>query len=219
MAKSHGSQHHLVLTSNLPRQGNTEVARHLIERASVKSLTWTSARPNEGVRREARDDFKSLGFREVVQLSLADKFPSQSDITSAAYLSGGDPIEFREALIASTFDNWLTGAYQAGRVLLGASGGAMQFTSNVSLFRLIELDLDSVLEQRANYRGLGLVPFEILPHFERHSPEFIEKVRRYSERVNNDIWCLPDGSAIAVVGNGQAVPIGNPKRLVAGVFT
>ena len=166
----------------------------------------------------ARAEFKSIGFREVVPLSLTGSAPSHGDTRAAAYLSGGDPIKFREALINSMFCTWLSDAFETGRSLLGASGGAMQFTTNVSIFRLLELDVDSVLEQREQYQGLGLVPFEILPHFDRHSPEFIEKVRLYSERAKSDIWCLPDGTAVAVVDNGSVVPIGNPKRLIAGTF-
>jgi peptidase E len=209
----------LVLTSDLPRPGNTEVGRYLVEHASIETLTWTAAVHDENVFQAARAEFESIGIREVVPLSLTDLSRSHGDRSSATYLSGGDPIRFREALIASTFGLWLSDAFASGSVLLGASGGAMQFTTNLSIFRLLEQDLDSVLEQRENYKGLGLVSFEVLPHFDRHSPEFIEKVRLYSERINNDIWCLPDGTAVAVVGHGSVVPIGNPKRLTAGAFT
>ena len=72
----------------------------------------------------------------------------------------------------------------------------MQFTRNVSLYRLPSEPVDAVLAERHEYEGLGLVHYELLPHLNRLDATFLEKVRLYSEKVAHDVVALEDGSAM-----------------------
>lgn len=112
------------------------------------------------------------------------------------YLTGGDPPAFRENLVRSGVGSRLRECAELGCVLVGASAGAMQMTSNVSLFRLIESSVDEVVATLEGNAGLGLVNYELLPHFNRLDSEFLDKVRLYSERVPHDILAIPDGVAL-----------------------
>lgn len=210
---------HIVLTSNFPRPGNELIAEYLRGVAGVDAVKWTSAAPDSEIFRAARNDFESYGFRNVVEVRPAGPITADDHGSAAYYLSGGDPVSFRDVLTNSPLADWLLSPEAEGRVLFGASGGAMQFTRNVSIFRLMQRDLRTVLAEHVHYNGLGLVPFEILPHFNRHPPEFIEKVRLYSAQTGNAIWCLPDGAGVAVSGSGLEVPIGKAVRLRAGAFS
>jgi hypothetical protein len=95
----------------------------------------------------------------------------------------------------------------------------MQFTVNVSLFRLLTVALDEVLADRAEYEALGVVGYEILPHLNRHEPSFIEMVRRYSERVTHDVIALADGGAVLHTGANVYGCVGQAVRFHDGAMT
>lgn len=84
----------------------------------------------------------------------------------------------------------------------------MQLGLNVSIYRLLDTNLSEVIRDRERFAALGLVQFEIVPHYDRHGQNFIETIRRYSALIENDIWCLPDGTAVAQLPAGSIVPIG-----------
>ncbi len=77
-----------------------------------------------------------------------------------------------------------------GGLIVGASGGSMQLTKNVSLFRLLTESLEEVFANRDEYEGLGFAGYEILPHLNRLDTSFLETVQRYSERVTHDVIAL-----------------------------
>ena len=75
----------------------------------------------------------------------------------------------------------------------------MQLTKNVSLFRLVNNPLEKVLAERKEYDALGIVEYEVLPHLDRLASSFLEKVRRYSERMDHDVIGLADGAALLCI--------------------
>ena len=92
----------------------------------------------------------------------------------------------------------------------------MQFTPNVSLYRLLSAAVDTVVAERSDYCGLGLVDYELLPHLNRLDQAFIARVQRYSERVPCDIVALEDGAAIVHTDDGARC-IGRAVRFRDGV--
>ena len=194
----------LVLTSNFPRPGNERVADCLRAMEGVSSIAWCAPQPDAMRFADAQAEFSAYGFDDVRWLS--------ADPASAIYLSGGDPMAFRAALLRSPLP------VQRFATLVGASGGAMQLTPNLSLFRLMQHDVSQVLDQRHDHAALGLVPFEILPHHDRQTPELLVAVRQYSAAIDNDIWCLADGAAVVQEADGSIGCIGQARCLRAGVF-
>jgi hypothetical protein len=101
-------------------------------------------------------------------------------------------------------------------IVVAASGGAMQLTPNVSLFRLLLSDVDTVVRERDDHGALGRVPFEVLPHFDKHTPAFIERVCQYAAAAAVDIWCLPDGTAVTWDDCTGATATGAARLLRSG---
>jgi peptidase E len=134
------------------------------------------------------------------------------------YLTGGDPLKFRRALLASGLDRHIRTFAAAGGPIVAASGGAMQLTPNVSLFRLLKSSAEEVLRTRAEFDGIGLVQFEILPHLERHSAPFLARVSRYSQAIAHDVVALADGAAL-IFQHGTLQYVGAVMRYRAGVST
>lgn len=205
----------LLLTSNFPRPGNDDVAA--VVRDAVghgAGLEWLS--PADGA---ARFDevHKELGAYGIHAVHALDRTALVSPTTGACLLlSGGDPIGYREELAQPPLRAWLQHRLVSAPVIVAASGGAMQLTPNVSLFRLLQSDVQTVLRERSHYIALGCAPFEVLPHFDRQVPAVIEQVREYSAQAAVDIWCLPDGAAVVWNEHSGATAIGAARLLRCG---
>jgi peptidase E len=209
----------IILTSNFPRPGNDAVAAYLRDEAGMSHVAWISAASDPQRLESARAEFAGYGFRDLAPLPLTTEPLPGLAASTALYFSGGDPLAFRAVLAGSAIESWITNPRSGLRVLIGASGGAMQFTRNISLFRLTAHSLQDVLTQRANHRALGLVPFEILPHFDRQPAELVEAARRYSEHVDHAIWCLADGAALIATSDHAPATIGAVSCLRGGRFS
>jgi peptidase E len=135
------------------------------------------------------------------------------------YLSGGDPIGFRRNIQRVGLPAQLRQYLASGRLIVGASGGSMQLTPNVSLFRLLTVPLDEVFANRGEYEALGVVGYEILPHLNKFESSFLETVRRYSERVAHDVIALADGAVVLHATANDYSCVGRAVRFHAGTIT
>jgi peptidase E len=104
-------------------------------------------------------------------------------------------------------------------MIVAASGGSMQLTKNVSLFRLLTEPLDKVLANSGEYEALGVVNYEVLPHLNRFEQAFLETVRCYSEHVAHDVIGLADGAALLHSGCDDYKCVGQAIRFRSGVMT
>ena len=64
----------------------------------------------------------------------------------------------------------------------------MQFTNNVSLFRLFTKTVIDIVAERDEYEALAIVNYEILPHVNKLDAPFLDKVQHYSERYRTMSW-------------------------------
>ena len=192
----------LVLTSNLPSTSTNAVLASMRSTRPRPRIAWIPPHTDAGHKRfeAARGQFRGLGF-DAVDCCDIDRERDESQLATLVdydiiYLSGGDPLRFRRSVYTSGVHNLLKNCLAAGRLVVGASGGSMLFTGNVSLFRLQSQSLVDVVEQRMNYETLDLVSYEFLPHLNHHPPAFLELVRQYSAQIAHDVIGLVDGGAI-----------------------
>jgi len=209
-----------LLTSNFPSDGSGLIAAHALQRCPAIELVWLPPDDNTGHLAQATPAFAGLGLHNVRPYGDVGALWIGTTECRALYLSGGNPIAFRNRLANQrTRDRLGFGtAEPLPTLVIGASGGALQLTPNISLFRLLDEPLETVLRERPAYSGLGLVPFEVLPHFNLQASEFLAAVQRYSESAGVDVWCIPDGSAVALEADGTTVLIGRPRLLRHGAF-
>jgi peptidase E len=209
---------HVILTSSFPIPGNEAVAAYLREALGAASIAWLAPHADASRFEECRAQFLTYGFDSVRPVGRSLEPKLSLGATETLHLPGGSPLEFYEALENEHLSSWLKTQVSGGRAVIAASGGAMLLTENVSLFRLLDNPLGTVIAERAKYRGLGCLEIEVLPHFDRHSAEFLDRVRQYSEQVEHDIWCIPDGAAVVQGPTGPVVAIGNAIVLRRGSF-
>lgn len=192
----------LVLTSDFPSTANQTVIDFMKRTGPRPRIAWIPPETQAGRQRypEARRLFESYGLPDVDYCDI-DEEPDDGQLEGLTqydiiYLSGGDPIRFRRSIRHVELGPRLERCLASGCMVAGASGGSLQLTKNVSLFRLSAQPFDEVVADYAAYGALGFVPFEVLPHVNRLEPGFLELVRRYSERVPHDIIALRDGDAL-----------------------
>ena len=167
--------------------------------------------------------FKAYGFSDLEYCDI-DNEPTEEQLDrldqyDIIYLTGGDPIGFRRNILRVGLAKRLQQYLTTGLLIVAASGGSMQLTKNVSLFRLGTVPLDEVFENRDEYEALGIVDYEILPHMNRFEPSFLEIVRRYSERVDHDVIGLADDAAVLHRSSDNYWCVGQATRFRGEVMT
>jgi peptidase E len=213
----------LVLTSDFPSTVTDVLLRSIRNVAENPRVAWIPPQTSVGRERfpTAQTAFQSLGISALEFCDIDDE-PNAEQLThleqyDVLYLTGGDPLLFRKNIERSGLSRSLRACLAAGRVICAASGGAMQLTANVSLYRLLSESVDAVVEGRPDYAGLGFADYELLPHFDKLDAAFVENVRRYSEKVPCDIVALEDGAAIIHRSSGAFRCIGGAVRFRGGV--
>jgi peptidase E len=192
----------LMLTSDLPSTECPVVFDRMRDVLSRPRIAWIP--PFTDVSRarflSAQKQFRRFGFDDLEYYDIDEQANeaqlSQLEQYDIVYLSGGDPIRFRANILRTGLSVQLRRCLDKGRLLVGASGGSLQLTKNISLFRLQTATVDEVFADRNEYEALGFVRYELLPHLNWFDEEFLEKVREYSQRIEHDIVALHDGAAV-----------------------
>ncbi len=191
----------LVLTSNLPSMSIEAVYQLMRQTGEQPRIVWIPPFKDIGNKRfaAAKELFEAHGFERLESFSMGGgeaESSTQIEDFDIIYLSGGDPIKFRANLIENNLTTHLQNCIANGKMVVASSGGSMQLTQNISVFRLINLKVDQVIAQRSEYEALGIVPYEFLPHLNAHSESFLEKVRQYSRAIDHPVIGVEDGGAL-----------------------
>lgn len=213
----------LLLTSDFPSSAHPRIVERLRAAAPRPRIAWISPDTAGGHAHFAAASarFAELGFD---QLEYCDIDEEQDDVQLAylyefdvIYLSGGNPLKFRYNMLRTGLSGRLRQCFSLDRLIVAAGGGALLLTPNVSLFRLQTDSIDATLAERGRYDGMGAVRYEILPHVNRWDAAFLEKVRAYSERVDNDIIAVADGGAVIPATAHAFDYVGEVARYRGGV--
>lgn len=216
----------LALTSDFPATANDAVCAALRASSSQPRIAWlapASASRAAFFARAVRE-LGALGFWRIECITVGEAprraRPARLDEFDAVVLSGGDPVAFRNDLLRSGTFAELADRIRGGHCVVASSGGAMQLTPNVSLFRLETVPVERVIADRERFRAMGATPFELLPHLNRCGEALLERVARYSARANCDVLALADGAAwlcdeagVRIVGEALSFCAGERETL------
>lgn len=191
----------LVLTSNLPSLPIEAVYQLMRQTEEQPRIAWIPPFKDIGNKHfaAAKRLFEAHGFDRLESFSIdggETESLSRIEDYDVIYLSGGDPIRFRASLLQSNLATHLRDCIDTGKVIVASSGGSMQLTQNVSVFRLLNLEVEQVIAQLNEYEALGVVPYEFLPHLNVHGESFLEKVRQYSRGISHPVIGIVDGGAL-----------------------
>jgi peptidase E len=215
----------LALTSDFPSTGNQAILNCMRARSSRPRIAWIP--PFSAAGRErflvSQRLFESYGFTDLDFCDI-DEEPNEEQLNhldryDVIYLSGGDPVGFRRNMLRTRLDEYLGEYLEAGGLIVAANGGSMQFTKNISLYRLLTMPLDEVVLSFCEYAALGIVKCEILPHLNRFESSFLERVGRYSERIPHDVLAIADGAALIHADGDRYRCVGQVIKYRDGVIS
>lgn len=212
----------VILTSDFPSTANARVVDALQTISVSPRIAWIPSHTDGSgdAFDEARRQFAAIGFtdlelvdidedRDEVQLAYLHEY-------DAIYLNGGDALRFRFNANRSGLSGRLRQCAVAGRLIVGAGGGALLLTPNVSVMRLQQEPLADVLATRARFEALGAVPYEVVPHRDRWPAAFLDKVQAYSAQLDHDVLALADGGAMLHLAGAPPVSDGAITRYRKG---
>jgi dipeptidase E len=200
----------LVMYSGGVHKGNERIHDKLsrILGHKARSLTYVPSSHENGEYyfRRIRKRYSRYGFKKFRYFAVDSDFlmremrdALKSDVI---YLAGGNTYYFLKHLRESGFLKRLTKFAVNGGVVAGLSAGAIIMTPSIDLAGYPPPDADLNEVKLKNWRALGLVEFEFLPHFS-NSKLANEAMLRYSRRGNRLIFACPDGSGIVVDRGGS----------------
>lgn len=136
------------------------------------------------------------------------------DAADAVFIGGGNSFRLLSALHRTGLRDAVTGAVRAGLPYMGASAG-----TNMAAPTLRTTN-DMPIVQPPSFETLGLVPFQINPHYLDPDPDSTHKGETREERLNefleeNDVPVLGlrEGSWLRVDGHRARVQGARPARL------
>ncbi len=118
-------------------------------------------------------------------------------------LGGGNTFLFQWLLRTHDMLNILNRFVSNGGILIGESAGSIMMSETVEIARFADEDIVG----SDNTDGIGIVDFEMKPHFGSWMKRFSDFVE-YSKNSNQDLYCLFDGGYI-IVSDDTIIPYGN----------
>ena len=118
-------------------------------------------------------------------------------------LGGGNTFLFQWLLRRNGVMDILSEFAKNGGILIGESAGSIMMSESIEIARFADEDIVG----SENTDGLGIIDFEMKPHFGgwlKRFPEFVH----YSAESNQDLYCLFDGGFI-IVSDDNITPYGN----------
>ena len=133
--------------------------------------------------------------RPFTRRELADALSSE-----AIFLSGGNTYYSLYHLKRSGMLSRLRTYLKQGGVLTGLSAGSIIMTPGIETAGLVPGESDDNEIGLKDWTGLGLVDFDVYPHFAR-SAASIRCLKRFSKKANRTVYAFPDGSGITIRDN------------------
>ena len=153
-----------------------------------------------GLEPEEVDLRRYFGRHEALRSTLA--------AFDALYVRGGNVFILRRALRQSGADELIPGLLTDDAIVYaGYSAGPAMLGPTLEGIEGYEDDPHVVPEgynAAVIWKGLGVLPYMVLPHYDPERPGIIEKVRFYTEH-NIPFIAIQDGEALVIDGNDSRV--------------
>ena len=207
---------HIVLTSSFPVAGNDAVFESLKAIHENPRIAWVPPGADSTGKffRAASVAFESHGFTRAQPITLDDLggVPRLYEAFDFIYLTGGNPIVFRDNAQRTGLSDRLREFLDRDGVVIGASGGAMLLTRNVALFKLEGGTVADAVAAHTELSALALVEYELLPHANRFDAALLKNLGGYARQVGSDVLALDDGAALIHTSATEFVPLGTVGR-------
>lgn len=212
----------LVFYSGGDAEENISLDKRLLSLKNKKNLTLTLIPAGtyfaEEYYHDIVDQYAPLGVSRILLFNIDQAFSQvfkravlKSDII---HLGGGNTFYFLKHLRKSGMLKELRQWALDGGVLTGLSAGAIVMTKTIHTAGFPDFDRDDNDEEIKNLNAMGLVDFEVFPHY-KNSKRYDRELLDYSLKKDEPIYALPDGSGI-VMTNEELSFVGRSFCFLAG---
>lgn len=137
--------------------------------------------------------------------------------TRVLFITGGNTFRFLHALKENSWFQHVLSFVNRGGLLVGFSAGAMLTTPSIELAGYPSYDPDENSVGLQDLRSLGLVKYEIFPHYDG-SARLDDELRAYTLKKTSVVYALPDGSGMFIQGSkdqlfGNIVMFSNGEKM------
>ncbi|MBM6617977.1 Type 1 glutamine amidotransferase-like domain-containing protein [Bacillus suaedaesalsae] len=197
----------LVLLSELTRNKKIEDKLESLFSGKTFKLGYIPSRSDKTRKYfdNAQDFFKNVGVDELLYFDVDEEFDESLikdlKMCDGIYLSGGNTFYFLKKLRESNMLCLIREFVKEGKILMGVSAGSILMSKTIDMAHL----LDDNLVDLKDLTSLGLVDFEVLPHWN-------DQLNLLGEHHQNTIFCLHDGDGIFIQGEKMDI-IGNVREI------
>lgn len=141
-----------------------------------------------------KEQLLELGYEKVAFLDL--EFNSKVDLSEYAtiYVCGGNTFKLLKYVQESNFKEEVLKCLNNGGLYIGTSAGSIIVTPTIRIAGEITPDENAV--NLTNLEGLGLVNFEVLPHYESSEDSELEA---YKKTTSNEVKTISNEEIIEVI--------------------
>lgn len=147
--------------------------------------------------------FSKFGIHKILCMPI--DIPIDKTILNVAfqsdfiYLEGGNTYYFLYYLKQMKLMDRLIKFVKDGGILAGLSAGALLMTKNIKLAGFPDFDKDDNEVGLNQLSSLGLVDFQIFPHYV-HSKRYKEAFCQFTIKNHSNLFAIPDSSGIIING-------------------
>lgn len=141
----------------------------------------------------AKSQFKELNFSKVEFIDLETE-PTLSFLDyDVIYVCGGNTFKLLKSIRTSDFKETVINLLNRNGVYIGVSAGAIVLTPTIKIAATLDPDINEV--GITNLTGLGIVDFEVLPHY---TPDYDQDLIEYIKKTKKQVLTISNSQAVAV---------------------
>lgn len=161
---------------------------------------------------KAIEYYKKIGISDFMYFDVDKEYDEDKlkDLLECniIHLSGGDTSYFMKNIKCRNLENVLINYVNSGGILVGVSAGAIIITQNISIVRFFDEECNDI------QKGLGLVNFEFIPHWNKYKDK-LEEIMEYSKSEKKIIYLCEDIGGI-IINDKDITAYGNIIKIDKG---
>ncbi len=170
----------LLITSSFPQKNNELIAQHIKKLGKNLQILYVGFTENA---RKYCEKVKEYGFPNVDFIDLTKGINSEELSSYDVIMNhGGNPFRIKEKMNRSGYSEFFL---TAKALIITTSGSSLVLSKNFELYKILYPKMKG-----RDSEGLGLFPFEVIPHYQRYSKKegVLKNYSKGKKSIYNTRW-------------------------------
>lgn len=181
------------LSSVAAKESLTRIFPNLKNKNAVLITTASEGKESNKWNILTKEQFLELGYEKVDFLDLEENPNVDLSEYQTIFVCGGNTFKLMKYVGQSNFKEEVIKCLNRGGIYIGSSAGALIATPTIQIAGEVVPDDNAV--NLINLEGMGLVDFEILPHYE---PSMDEEIEEYKKKTSREIKIITNDEIVEV---------------------